>query len=367
MPWQTPTLTELRTLNRNNVVAQLRSVPLIQNSGLRITADANAGLAYLALLYLDWLARQLLPDTAEGPWLDRHANIWIGGRKQAAFASGSITVTGIPGYPVPSGTILNGTAIDGSQVQFQITAQITVGSGATPANVAALTPGAVGNLAPGSPIAFNASVPGVDGGATVVALAGGVDQETDDELRVRVLDRIQEPPMGGDADDYVQWALKVPGVTRAWLSPKEMGIGTVTLRFMMDDLRATSNPLTNGFPTSDDVAFVAAYIDTVRPVAVKDRYIVAPIPEPISFTITDLSGDDASLRAAIANSVTAMLATMAKPAYALNGVGQSAQTIYSAWVSDAIYNTAGVDYFDLTMSDHVMPTNGSLAVLGTIT
>jgi hypothetical protein len=37
----------------------------------------------------------------------------------------------------------------------------------------------------------------------------------------------------------------------------EMGIGTVTLRFMMDELRATpGNYLTNGFPTSVDVAAV---------------------------------------------------------------------------------------------------------------
>jgi uncharacterized phage protein gp47/JayE len=81
----------------------------------------------------------------------------------------------------------------------------------------------------------------------VVQLTGGTDQETDDELRLRVLTRIRQPPMGGDADDYVAWALAVPGVTRAWCSPLEMGIGTVTVRVMCDDLRATGDPMTNGF------------------------------------------------------------------------------------------------------------------------
>jgi len=38
-------------------------------------ADANAGLGYLTLLYIDWLAKQLLPDTAETEWLDRRGVI----------------------------------------------------------------------------------------------------------------------------------------------------------------------------------------------------------------------------------------------------------------------------------------------------
>ena len=36
------------------------------------------------------------------------------------------------------------------------------------------------------------------GSATVIQMDGGTDDENDDELRVRVLRRIQQPPMGGD-------------------------------------------------------------------------------------------------------------------------------------------------------------------------
>ena len=115
-------------------------------------------------------------------------------------------------------------------------------------------------------------------------MTGGADQETDDELRVRVLDRIRKPPMGGDADDYVAWALSVAGVTRAWCSPLEMGMGTVTVRFMCDDLRASNG----GFPNASDVAAVQAFLDTVRPVAVKDIFVLAPTPQPISLAVRDL-------------------------------------------------------------------------------
>ena len=62
-----------------------------------------------------------------------------------------------------------------------------------------------------------------------------------------------------------------------------------------------------------------------------------------------------------------MLNDRAKPAYSLNGVAQDAQTIYEAWVSDAILYASGVESFTLAMGDQVMPDKGSMAVLGTIT
>ena len=90
---------------------------------------------------------------------------------------------------------------------------------------------------------------------------------------------------------------------------------------MCDDLRATTNPMTNGFPLSADVAAVQNYLNTVRPVTA-DVFVVAPIPQAVNFTITNLVGDTSALRAAIAVSVSAMLLKKAAPAYAINGVGQ---------------------------------------------
>jgi uncharacterized phage protein gp47/JayE len=174
----------------------------------------------------------------------------------------------------------------------------------------------------------------------------------------------------------VQWALEVPLVTRAWLAPNEMGIGTVTLRFMTDTFTG-GDPLpgggfspvigTNGFPTTDDIDAVTAYIADRRPVGMRDFFVAAPIAEPVSFTITDMFGDDAATRANVSESVRRMLFDRAKPSYSRNGVRQAAQTIYNAWVSEAISQASGVEYFDLTMSDHVMPVNGNMGTLGTVT
>jgi uncharacterized phage protein gp47/JayE len=344
MGWTTPTLKALRQLNRANIIGQMNSGAMIPNSIERVMADANAGLAFLALLYLDYIAQQVMPDTATD-WLPRYADIWLtnygGGQKPATLASGTVTATGQAGIIIPIGALL---------------------AGPTPVPVAATTAGALWNLDAGTILTWSPAIAGINGAATIVSLAGGADQETTDQLRARLLQRIRQPPMGGDADDYVAWALSVPGVTRAWTSPLEMGAGTVTVRFMMDSLRAS----TGGFPLPTDVATVQTFLNTKRPVTAIDVFVVAPIPEPISFTLTGLNATDSGTMANISTSVTTMLAGKAAPASSRNGSPVPAQTIYAAWVSDAVFQAAGVQYFDLVMADHLMPTPSSMATLGSI-
>lgn len=360
MPWSTPTLGELRRLNRDNIAAFLPGADAsVPNSVLRVLSDSNAGLAALTLQYLDWLSRQLMVDTAEAEWLERFGQIWLGGRKAASFASGFATFTGLPGVVVPAGTRL---ASSGG-LEYEVQEAVGIGSTAVTARLLAMEPGGASNQVAGAPLTITTAIPGVDAVAFVVSMAEGVDAENDDDLRVRILERIRRPPMGGSADDYVKWALAVPGVTRAWTSPKEMGIGTVTVRFMMDEVRADFA----GFPTREDADMVLASINAVRPVTALDLFVEPPVPEEIDFTLDGLVPDDAATLFAIEAAVTVMLQEKAAPAFAENGVAQEAQTIYAAWVSEAISGVAGVSHFTLTMDDHPMPSPGHMGVLGSIT
>jgi uncharacterized phage protein gp47/JayE len=358
MPWSTPTLSDVRGLVRDSVRAKLPgSDATVPNSVLRVVSDVQGGLCHLTLQYVDWLALQLLPDTAETEWLDRHAQIWLVnadgtvGRKQPTPAQGTVTVTGIQGTLVPTASDL--TSSNG--VTYETTQQITIGVAATSVTVQAVDYGSQGNQLAGAILSFSPAVAGADQAATVVELASGTDQETDDELRARVLDRIREPPMGGDADDYVQWALAVPGVTRAWSFPQEMGIGTMTVRFMMDDLRASNG----GFPLPADADTVKTYLDTVRPVTVKDLFVEPPIPFPVNVRITWLNPDTAATHAAIEQSLLETFAAKAIPG----------QTWYRAWTDEAVMAAAGVIAYDLSTAavDAVMPGNGYMPVLGDIT
>lgn len=359
MSWTTPTIETLRKQVRDFVTAATGVGALIPNSPMRILADALAAMASLVLQYIDWLSRQLLPDTAEAEWLARHANIWLpGGPKQATYATGQVAFTGTVGSVVPAGTQLSA-----GSVAYATTAEITLGSTPTSAPVTAQSGGASGNLDTGSTLSLTTAITGVDGTATVVSMTGGINAESDDDLRVRVLNRIRQPPMGGDANDYVAWALSVPGVTRAWCSPQEQGIGTVTLRFMMDELRASSN----GFPLDEDLAAVQAYLDTVRPVTVRDLFVMRPIAQALDITIKDLSPDTPAIRAAVEASLRQMVRDRAAPAYAVNGTTFPPQAIYAAWISEAIISAPGVDSFDLLTDDQYMAAPGYMAVLGNVT
>ena len=370
MPWSTPSLLDVRKRNRDYITSRLQRA-LVPNGVTRVTADAGGGLAHLNLQYLDWLALQLLPDTAETEWLDRQGNIWLinsdgsKGRKAPTPATGFATIAGTPGTIVPFAAILRASSVGGANVgdiYYQTITDTTIGNAATVVPITAIDAGVVGNRAPGDVLSLVTPIFGIPGQAIVVSLLGGTDQESDDELRGRVLERIQKPPMGGDADDYVAWALEYPGVTRAWCSPREMGIGTVTVRFMMDDLRAAQG----GFPNAQDVANVQHFVNSQRPVTAIDTFVVAPLREPVSFTLHDLDSNDASTLANINATVTDMIVRKAAPAYSVDGIPRPAQTIYAAWVSEAVMRASGVEEFDLIMSDHIMPSPGHLAVLGNI-
>jgi uncharacterized phage protein gp47/JayE len=369
MPWSTPTLAEVRGLVRDSIRAKMPGADaLIPNSVLRVMSDSQGALCHATLQYIDWLALQLLPDTSETEWLDRHGDIWLvnsdgtTGRKLPTLAEGSASFQGtVDGSVIPLGTQLisnvqlpAGSASANATITFETLDDITTYIAApSTGSIRAVDAGSIGNLDTGTTLMLSPAVVGVSPAATVVALSGGTDSETDDELRTRILRRIRQPPMGGAAYDYEAWALAVPGVTRAWCAPLEMGIGTVTIRFMMDDLRASNG----GFPLPEDIDTVKAYIDTVRPVAVKDYFVEAPIPYPVNLRISFLDYDDGSTRAAIEQSLLNEFFLRATPG----------QYWYRAWSDEGIANAFGVNAYDLVASDVPMPSSGYMAVLGDLT
>jgi uncharacterized phage protein gp47/JayE len=357
MPWHTPTLRDVRGQVRDYIQSTLPgSDANVPNSVLRVLSDSQGGLCHLTLQYIDWLALMLLPDTAEDEWLDRHGKIWLvnadgsTGRKVATLSKGVAQFNGLGG----GNLVPKGTQLTANTVGFETMEDVYVDAiQPTRVPIRALDPGSAGNLPDGTELGMVVTIPGVDQTAYVVHLAGGTDTETDEQLRSRILRRIQQPPMGGSAYDYEAWALAVPGVTRAWCAPLEMGIGTVTIRFMMDDLRADND----GFPLPQDVEAVRAYIDSKRPVATKDFFVEAPVKQPITCIIEDLEPNTEAVRAQIDLSLREMLLVAAAPG----------QTIYAAWKNYAIMNAAGVVSFRLVNNDDdVMQSPGHMAVLGNI-
>jgi len=351
-------LRQVREMVRDDITASLYGASFIGNNVLRVMADAMAGLTHHTLRYIDWLALQLLPLTAETEWLDRHGDIWLVnadgsvGRKMATYAEGSATFTGVvEGIVIPVGTQLEAIG----NIGYETTEEgITAASNAAvEIPIRSLDPGADSNQEPGTTLTLLAAPVNIINSAEVVTLTGGTDTENDDDLRVRVLQRIRQPPQGGAAHDYVRWALATPGCTRAWCAPLEMGIGTVTVRVLFDVLRADND----GWPRGEDIDAVTAYIDTQRPVAVKDFWVLAPVKQFVDVKIANLIPNDEDTKAAIEAGLKQMFYDLAAPG----------QTIFATWKAQAIMNSPGVISFDLIdWSDDVMESPGHMGVLGDI-
>lgn len=300
-----PTLPELIARIRADVMQKLNADDALRRSDGEVYARALAGGVHGLYAYLQFMALQLFPDTATGIYLDRHASIWLKvPRKQATAAVGNLPGAAFviqSGAVIPVGTVLS--AID--KVQYQTTGAAIISGLTATAPISALVAGIAGNRATGQTLNLVSPIPGVQTAAlTSGAVSGGTDIESDDDLRARILARIKEEPHGGSANDYVTWALEVPGVTRAWLYPGEMGAGSVTLRFMRD---GDANPI----PDLTAVAAMQVYLAVRRPVTAK-VYVAAPIPNPQNFTIA-LTPNDTTTQAAVLAALTDLIRRESSP------------------------------------------------------
>lgn len=348
MPFARPSLTELIDRAAADIEAGLPGTDArLRRSNLAVLARMHAGAVHGLYGYLDWMAQQLMVDTAETVFLDRYAGIWGVIRVPAAFASGPVTVTGTTGVVVPSGTLMQRS--DGAA--FASTADATLASGTAAVPVAATVAGLAGNALAGTQMSFVQPVAGVASAAAVATggLAGGADRESDEALRGRVLARIQQAPMGGSKADYVAWALEVPGVTRAWCYPLESGVGTVKVRFVRDGDASL-------IPDASEVAAVQAYIDERRPVCAQVT-VAAPTSAPLAMTIA-LTPSTTAVRNAVAAELADVLQREAYPG----------GTILLSHLREAISVAAGETNNVLSSpSADVTHSAGQMPVLGTIT
>ena len=238
MPWPAISLRDRRGQVRDEIAAHLPGADAsIPNAPLSVIAEAQASLTHDNDDHLDWVARMMMPDTAEDEFASRWANIWLAqGRKGATFAAGVITVTGVTGSIVATSTALSAPAVDADgnpvTLNFIVSAGVTLSGPSASVAVTATTPGALANLATGALLAFTLIPAGIDGQAVVATpgLAGGADQESDADLIARYITRIQLPAHGGADFDYVAWMLEVAGVTRAWATQEQGALRCQTAR-----------------------------------------------------------------------------------------------------------------------------------------
>lgn len=347
MPYSRPTLQQLINRTSADAIARLGLEELLRRDDMQVLARVLAGASHALHGHIAWLAEQVIFDTAEAEYLERWASIWGVVRKAAAASAGNVTITGNNGLVIPAGTAM----VSASGIGYTTVADVTIAGGSATAAVLADAAGAAGNALAGSLLNLSTPIPGVASQVIVAAgdLTGGTDIETDDALRARFIARIQEPPHGGASFDYVTWAREVAGVTRAWVYPQELGLGTVTVRFVRDNDVSL-------IPDAAEVLSVQQYIDARRPVTANVN-VVAPVAVALNFSIS-VTPNTLAVKAAVESELIDLIRRESEPG----------GTILLSHIREAISIAAGESNYTMTTpSADVTRSVGQMTTMGTIT
>jgi uncharacterized phage protein gp47/JayE len=290
-----PTIQQIRATAAADIQGRLQGAnALLRRTVFDVLTRMVSGVADGLYRHISFVGKQIHPTTSDSAAdVERHASLRGLYRKPAWKARGQVVVTG-------TGTMLEGTQLQRADgVMYIVSAEVDVVGSSGLVQVIAVEPGSGGNAEAGMPLTFVSPVVGFLSDAVVDGdgLNLGSEAESDDSLKARTLLRWRKPPRGGNTDDYEAWALSKEDhgidVTRAWPYPRELGPGTVTVRFMMDLAYG------NGIPNAADVEAVQTYIDQVKPVTA-EIFVVAPVADPITFRISGLNPAKQAVRDAVA-------------------------------------------------------------------
>ena len=227
------------------------------------------------LMQADWVLDQSFPQTAQGMYLDYHAETRGITRAAAEKAAGTLRFAAADkvtaACPIEKGTV----CMTAEGVRFETTEDATIAVGSQWADVPAqaVEAGAGGNVIAGTVTLLSAMPVGVVQCTNPTAFSGGCDAESDEALRGRVLASYQRLPNGANAAYYEQEAMRYPGVAAAKAVGRARGIGTVNV------VIATHA----GVPDAALLAAVEMDLQKKREIAV-DVKVLAPTVETVAVT-----------------------------------------------------------------------------------
>jgi len=227
---------------------------------------------------LQILAADVLPDTAQGDGIVRHAALSGLSLRPAGGSTGPIVFDSTIS---PVAVALGAQLTDTSGLKYKVTVGGSYSDGYD-IPIAAVDTGSATNLAEGSVLRWSTAPAYANSIALVGAggLTGGVDEETLEGLRTRTLDVLRAPPGSGNASEVNAWAeASSPSVQKSFANPCANGPGTVHVAV----LRA---------PTSTDKD---RDIDSITLSTVITPYIQARLPEYVELTVTTVQNQDVSV------------------------------------------------------------------------
>lgn len=337
------------------MLASLSERSGVQISGtgeLALRLYATAAQVHSLWLQADWTKRQCFPQTAEGEYLDMHAEMRGLERHAATTAEGVLrfAVDSVAEYDlaIPVGTVCMTSGL----VRVETTQAATLMAGSLWVDVPAqaMEVGLAGNVSAGSVVSMSVAPVGIARCSNPKAFSGGADAEDDESLRARVLESYKRLPNGANVAFYQQGALSFEQVASATVLPRNRGIGTV-------DVVIASHA---GIPDEELLAQVQAYFEERREIAV-DVGVLAPTAQTVdvSVAVAPAEGYDLSVVSAAVED-------------ALRGYFDGkllSQGVLRAKLGHVIYEVEGVENYqiivpaaDVGTEQGVLPVLGELAV-----
>lgn len=342
-----PPLPDLITQIRNDILSRFQQDEVLRRADAEVYSRAMAAAVNSLYGYLDYLARNILPDLADETWLYRHGTLKKCPRKPPVSATGWARWDGATaGLSVPIGTELQRD----DQITFITTAAASVDGGVLRAPVECETAGITGNTDDGIGLILVSPISGLSSKALADTITGGDDIEDVEVWRSRIIDRWWYIPQSGADQDYIDWAKSIDGVSRAWVYRNYQGAGTVGVMIATD---SDTDPT----PPQSLIDEVYNYIAPLSPVAGSRLYVFGPTIKTIDFDIT-LYPDNSNTRASVISEIKSCL----------KRDGEPDKILYISRLDEAISVAAGESHHvlnspisDTQLGDKELPVAGDFS------
>ena len=344
---------ELRAIYERMRAAFAEETGFVPNDGcdMMVRLYALAAEVQSLLAQADWVLDQSFPQTAQGQYLDYHAETRALTRLPAARATGvlrfSAPSAAVTDYEIEAGS----AAMTTVGVRFETTEKATLRKGETSVDVPAraVEAGANGNAIAGAVHVMAVYPVGITRCENPEAFSGGSDEESDEKLRERVLESYRRLPNGANAAFYEQEALRFPNVAAAKAVGRARGIGTV-------DVYVSTH---GGAPEEELLGEISAALQKKREIAV-DVAVKVPAEKSIDVA-AELEAEQGWTMREITDA-----AQEALQAYFTGE--RLGEPVYRAKLASILYGVPGVKNYHLLAPAADVPAGATeLPVLGKMT
>ena len=164
--------------------------------------------------------------------LDYHADKWGMKRRAAVQAKAILQMTGDEGVEIPAGFVVSTAAsYNRPSISFTTDEAVTLREEPVSVTITAVDAGADGNVGAHTIVIVDSPIKGLATIDNAAPAFGGIDEESDESLRERVVEYEQTQGVSyvGSYIDYKRWALEVTGVGSVQVQGGKNGDCTVKL------------------------------------------------------------------------------------------------------------------------------------------